>query len=151
MTPGRLRERDRKFWSRLGSETTTHHMAGAPALLRARLQRLGPCMHCPPSCSHSFMAETLFTHEELELPSGGVRGRVTRDGEKPVPDTPRVGADTALELGRTLARQGGPDPCLVQAIGHAGRQAETEPSVPRRPCGTVELAAAACGAALTLV
>lgn len=59
------------------AEAEIPHTAGAPASPRAGLQRLGPCVRCPPSCSSSLAAGTRFTCEEPELQRGEDTARVT--------------------------------------------------------------------------
>lgn len=62
------------------------------------------------------------------------------------------GLTRPLSWGGRRQDRGGPEPGLVQpSAAQRLSQAETEPSVPQRPCGTMELAAVACGAALALV
>lgn len=139
---GQLRERDRQFWS--GWARARHPHGRGSALPRAGLQRLGPCVHCPPSCSSSLAAGAAFpargagASEEEDTAQGhtGSKGSQCR--------TPRVRADMARQAGAEAGRDRG-EARSPAPRGGVGYQAETQPPCPAPP-GTDGRAGAAASA-----
>lgn len=96
-SPSKLRERNWKFWSRLGlglrGQETNPHSLGSCCVPSARLQSLGPFRALPTFTLQQPRGRDIpFTHEEPELQRGGHGMAKVTWGQREASDldTPRV-------------------------------------------------------------